>query len=591
MSANYSKWSDDWDFYLGRQWDPSIEKKRPYAVTANIIRPNIEDQVAFLTGGTTEIAAEPREYGDAEYARRVQQILAYDLERVGVDAIAMDYARTSLVTGTAFLKPFWNPGDLNGMGNVGLYLVDPAYLLTPPGAGSLDECAFVIHAQPYSLFEIRSMWPARGMEVRPDESLGRRFGLKATESAILGTTATTVTVRTDGPAQPEGEGERPYGMAWVFECWLRDQTTTETYDEMTGMPNVGLAYPNGRVITIADGLVLDDRPNPYQHNKFPFIRLTLNPIPGEMYGFSEVESTISQQKDYNDLRTDARELRKLMGNGVWIVPQGSITNYQLLRTKTGAIIPYIPIDGQRPERAAPNAFPPGYLEWMTQARGEVEYDMGIFAANRGQAPGAGIRSGRAIMALQEWGANRMSMKRKLFENALSAAAQQHFQLIRQFWTYPRAMRVTGQASERRRVFVGGMAVDPAVMALFALQNPEAAQGEVMTLKHDCDVRVAPRSTLTRDRDRDYMLARDQAGMGLISGERLLELGDLPGWEADADALRKKMQEQQAMQMMAMQQAQQEQAQQQKDFKKLSPAEQKEVEFGIEPKQPAKPGGK
>lgn len=532
MVDHHDTWDENYDFYEGEQWDVEVQKKSKYSMTANVISPGIEQQIAYLCASRPQWDAEPRETDDRAIARRANACLDYVFNRQDFSEGSQVLARVGLITGNGFAKTFWNPTLLSGLGEIDVDIIDPKSLLPCPGVTKLARCPYIIHAQPMYLSELRALYGERAAYVKPDAAIDQTYSAKGQKPSIEVHQVSGEDVVTYGESGRLPSGEKPVrGMAWVFECWMRDEAVQEVpfMDEMGQLrATTKPMYPGGRVVTIAGGIILDDRPNPYAHGKFPFVHFRPRPNPRSLCGYDDVEDYKDQQRDYNELRTDSKEFRKLMGQGWVFVPQGGIMDLNVFRAKTGAIISYIPIEGQKPTREAPNAFPQGYLTYMDRCQGEIEYGMGVHAVNLGMAPGGGVRSGRAIGMLQQWGSARMELKRAQFELALAQIGEQVLQLIMQFWQYPRKVRVVGETGARQTALVMGVPIDPALLALDAR--------DVMSLQGMFDVRVVPHSTVERDPDRDLMVAFQQAQMGLLAPERILELAGLPGWESDVERI-------------------------------------------------------
>lgn len=102
------------------------------------------------------------------------------------------------------------------------------------------------------------------------------------EANAAGTTTNT------GGSWVKGEGPRSEDFydarrVMVEEYWMKDNS-----------------YENGGVVvTIADDVLLDVRPNPYDHGHFPFIPIVVNPIPGRLYGFGILDIIIPVQQALN----------------------------------------------------------------------------------------------------------------------------------------------------------------------------------------------------------------------------------------------------------------------------------------------------
>lgn len=313
-------------------------------------------------------------------------------------------------------------------GNVRTTVCDPKELLVDPGALTLDDAMWVIHAARRT-----PAWIFNKYGVRVDADSGDSQGDSETafwRSVRESRDAATVT---------------------VYEAWLRPGK----YPFGPGENEVR-EFPTGYVITVCGGRVLDHGPNPY--GDLPFVYIPCIRVPREFWGDTWVNSLRSPQASLNKTVSQIVHANDLMGNPQWLLPNGSKVPEADRSSRPAIWIRYEPVlNGLKPEPVQPPTVSIGvfkHLDFLKMVLQDIsgQYDGGM----KGGSPGGRIESGIALEAIAERDTTRLHATAAEIGRGIEQWAIKTTKLIREFWTQPRLVTVTGTYLESETLeFSGG----------------------------------------------------------------------------------------------------------------------------------------
>jgi hypothetical protein len=106
-------------------------------------------------------------------------------------------------------------------------------------------------------------------------------------------------------------------------------------------------YPKGRVVWIANDMLLEEIENPYEElGRFPFFTFFWEKNVGEFWGESWIEQAWTLQRELNILVTQLREHRELTMRPKLFIPMGSNMNGEEYDTTPGQIFHINPMHGK-----------------------------------------------------------------------------------------------------------------------------------------------------------------------------------------------------------------------------------------------------
>ncbi len=341
------------------------------------------------------------------------------------------------VTGTSFLKQYWNPSVVDenaqpepqvldlGQGPVidpnsgqpivmqqevkGKILVDritPWHIFVP------DLLEETIDAQPYVMHVMTrtQLWVETNFGFTPE--------CDARSTSTLMDAAFILT---------KGAGDSLNDSVTVKEVWIK--------------PGGHKDFPKGGVLTIIGNRcvqVLEDWPWPFK--EYPFYKYD-GIATGGFYGDSILVDIIPLQKEYNKTRSQMIEIKNTMGKPRVAYQRGSL-DPRRISSEPGSGVEYLP--GYNPPIPLPAAEIPATMP-MELDRLNSDWDdiSGQHEITRGNNPSQ-VTSGTAISFLQEQDDTKLSNQVAGIEHAIERLGSHYLKLVSKFWDQPRIVKVVGK---------------------------------------------------------------------------------------------------------------------------------------------------
>lgn len=237
---------------------------------------------------------------------------------------------------TGYARIEWDPFAQNGEGDIVVKPCSPESVLVLGGENDIQEAECVIYRQVKTLNWIRRKHPITGSVVRPDIGYSK-YDVSSTAPAHVTPQlfmSLSPGMRRKISAQPE-VAPSVYPKAEYREFWLRDNSINSSdKDVLMGRKGTNWCYtvkpgeplyPRGRVICMANGVILDDQPNPYWHGKFPFAMLRLNAVPWQFHGMSVIKPWIQMQDANNQINSGVLNMIKLAISPPLLAPKNAFS--------------------------------------------------------------------------------------------------------------------------------------------------------------------------------------------------------------------------------------------------------------------------
>jgi len=218
-----------------------------------------------------------------------------------------------------------------------------------------------------------------------------------------------------------------------------------------------LSTPNGRLVIVANGVVLTDVPNPYIDGKFPFVDFSCYETDDSPWDMGEVEQLEPIQRVLNILESRFVDNARLMTNTVWVKSADAGISADKITNEEGAVYT-IRNPRARFERLPPSPLPQHYFELYLQLQRNMETITGIHDVTQGRRP-VGITAATAISLLQEAGQARIRDKARNLEDTIRRMGELMISRIVQFYTKDRVVRLRGPDDELQFVTFDPAMVD------------------------------------------------------------------------------------------------------------------------------------
>ena len=315
-------WQESDRLFNGEHWhDAGHMDSWRAKLTINLTYPVVEKYLSLSMEMIPQMEILPREPEDHILTKSLDKFFAHEWEQKNWFATFGMAIEKAIIRNIGFIKMFW---DIHGDGGRGAVHIEavPAYdIYLHKDAAIRDgviQTKRAIHRFRMSREEIIKKYQVD--PVQPVPSSGpteyNREMTPVSDNPEVGGTR-PVSGGNRNSQNPSKKEERQDDGFDVFECWYMDDSRVETaeFDPIDGRataPIQPLAYPNGRIITVANNVVLYDGPN--QLGFFPLVALTPSPDTERVYRKSMLNHCASPQMEYNKRRSQISDHASLVSN-------------------------------------------------------------------------------------------------------------------------------------------------------------------------------------------------------------------------------------------------------------------------------------
>lgn len=397
----------------------------------NKILPTVQNRLARLCQSPPKFDVRPNSNSseDKDSARLALQIIEDVFDKQNFNERQQELLMNAMQGGVAYLQPQWDPtlgnpmfdeeGNLTGFeGDVRIDVLSVLEVFQDPLAKSLDDAQWVIKAKVRKLDYFKEHYPERGSAVKEEQAwlLSSLYDMKSNALTAVGIVGASTTEQQKNSA---------------IEVVYYEKRSKE--------------YPNGRMVVMASGILLEDKELPigeYDIVKFDDV------LVGGRYNSEAIITHLRPIQDqYNIARTKCADwIRKTLG-GKYLSPKGSGLSQEAINNDSGEVVEYNPVPGAPPPTAMSIPTIPAYV-YQDLERLEKEFDLvsGINEVSRGVAPGADMPF-RAMALLVEQDQTRISVQTNRNEIGYAKAASIALRYVGKYYVMPRLLKLAGDGLE------------------------------------------------------------------------------------------------------------------------------------------------
>lgn len=412
QKAPYTKrWTKYMDAYNGEYFKNENLPDYKSNLVSNYIFSIVETVRPIMLDNNPKFQSMPRQPEGLPFSNDLQEALMYEWDREGMNKKLYKELINMLVFGTSVFFLPWDSDDKN----VKAIPVNPFNIFPDPLATSVEDAEYMIYASYKNAEKLKRAFP---------DKAERLNGGHINYSELV---------------QDNDRNAMINNQILVLEVWTRDYQTEENIKGNEKI--IKRKYPNGRVITLCPeiGIILSDKPNPYEDGKLPFELLKDYDVPNKFWGEGEVTQLLSPQKYMNELNNSILDNAKATANMPWIIDKNAGIGYGKITARPGLVIRKNPGSEVRREQAP--QMPMYVVNAVETYKNDIEQISGIYNTLKGENS-SGVYTAQGILALQEAGQVRIRLKVKLLEESLGCIAQMWFSRMRQYWKEDRWLNVT-----------------------------------------------------------------------------------------------------------------------------------------------------
>ncbi len=386
----------------------------------NHIAPIIESRLAKFSRVNPEASVRPKTDDDKDVAAAsvAEKLIANAFKNSDMSSVSKKVNIWMETCGTGFYKVVWNNdggeylGEVDGLpvyeGEAQILPVSP-FEIFPDSlyTENVHDLNSIIHARTVSVSEIKNKY---GVIVE-----GKEIGVyNLNETNTRNTERNKRTVK---------------DSAIVIERYERPSQT----------------YPNGRLITVANGKLLYEGDLPYLNGEnrtrsFPFVKQESIAKAGCFFGSSIIERLIPVQRAFNAVKNRKHEFMNRLSMGVMTVEDGSIDVDDLAEEglSPGKVLVYRQ-GSKAPEILEDTTMPTDFNEEENKLINEFVIISGVSDVSS-SASNARLSSGSALEILVEQDNSRLVMTADNIRRAFIEIGKQSVRLYAQFMATVRAVR-------------------------------------------------------------------------------------------------------------------------------------------------------
>ena len=406
-----SRVTDNEQWFRLRHWEqlrrPEDKKLRHSAWLFN----SIVSKHADFMDAMPQCTVLPREEADEKEAEKLTAVLPVILERGNWQSVYSDAAYAKLKTGTAVYSVLWDPDAEDGIGDIAVSQADILNLYWEPGVRDIQNSRNLFYIQLEDNDILEERWP----ELRDKLS---------TPSTDVAAYLYDDTVDTS---------KKSTVVDWYYKKRVGGRTVLHY-----------CKFVNGVVLYASENDPALKERGWYDHSMYPFVFDPLFREEGTPAGFGMIDIMKEAQEDIDLLGNELIRNARLSARKRYFTRiEGAVNEEEfadLSRDFVHVSGSTLGEDSIREITSSPLS--PVYLTVLNNKIQELKETSGNRDFSQGGTVG-GVTSGTAINALQEAGNKLARDMIAMTYNAFAQVCTLAIELIRQFYTAPRCMRILG----------------------------------------------------------------------------------------------------------------------------------------------------
>lgn len=398
----------------------------------NKILPTIQNRLSRLTQTPPKFDVRPNSNSsqDKDAARLSLQILIDIFEKQKFDEKRQELIMAVMQGGHAYVQVLWDPtagkpmldtdtGELVGYeGDVKLEILNALEVFPDPLAKTIDEAQWLVKARVRKLEYFKETYPERGYAVKEEGAwlMSSIYDMKANALTSVGITGASTSDQ------------------------MKDSAIELIYYEKRCKD-----YPNGRMIVIANGVLLEDKELPVA--MYDIVKFDDMLIGGRYNSESVITHLRPIQDQYNVNRNKMADWVRKMLAGKYIVAKGANLAQESINNDSGEVVEYTPVPNASEPKAMdiPNIPQYSYKEIQT-LDSEFDFVSGINEISRGVLPSASIpASGMAF--LQEQDQTRIGVMTSRLESGYARVGELVLRYVGKNYIMSRMLKIAGDGLE------------------------------------------------------------------------------------------------------------------------------------------------
>lgn len=397
----------------------------------NRILPTIQNRLARLCKNPPRYDVRPNsnDVEDKDAARFGLEVLGSIWDKEKVNEKRQQLMMWVQQCGHAYMKVYWdvqkgkeilNPetNEMDYEGDICIDPVGPFEVFPDPLAMTMDEAQWVIQAKVRKLDYFKTHYPGKGDLVKEEAAwlLSTQYELRLNTLNTMGPTQSGITQQMKNAAIELVYYERP-----------------------------SRKHPNGRQVSTANGIVLDDKELPC--GEIPFVKFDDVLIAGKFYSESIITHLRPIQDQYNRVISKRAEWTNKLLSGKYMAARGHGLSVEAINDQTGEVVEYDVVPNHPPPSPMNIPVIPQYAYQEADQLEKMFFDIsGINEISRGQLPAAGIPA-VGMQFLMEQDDTRIGIVTESHENGWARVGSLILKYVSDYYKTPRILKLAGKNSD------------------------------------------------------------------------------------------------------------------------------------------------
>ena len=475
------------NYYLGgkKHWEDRRLPGYRAKITDNRCFSIVESALPIVTDSRPRAELSARHQEDVPTVKTLKRVYDSKWDELNIEMLNTMVMKDAFIDGEGFLKVWFDPTISEPLGDIAITHVNPDYIYKDPDSKHplLDDAKYIIYRAQTPLELIKMHYPnkAAALDAQTVGALGVLGGDLSSNADVDATKEVGTHAYDYGDAQPSEstvyrsptEADKYIGKNQPFltEVWIDDMSLVESTKEYIlfsdgkdteysqeslieaeqsgidfevvngadiGKQEFRRKYPHGRIITVCEKVLLQDRPSPYTHGRMPYVRFFDYQVPHSNRAFGEIDQVIPLQDELNKRKSQVVDFFNICINPPIVIDRSAGLETKKMTNRPGQIWP---VNGStdKIKWLLPPPIPAAAFAHIDQINKDIDTVSGIHDVTQGRKP-AGITAGIAIESLQEAAQTRLRLKSRFMEYSLKRMAELMVSIIWQYYQEPRTVR-------------------------------------------------------------------------------------------------------------------------------------------------------